>query len=384
MAQYRWQSIGTALLLGLALAVPARAGVEQQQLAAIHELAEMVLGLPAESSPATPCPCAAQTACPCGDLCAQPVPNPGNIQVCSCSHLSGGTVNHKLLGRTWYYGWAMRTPGVSSAIKSCARRWLVDWHLTAQQTWGHYSMTANTDEVLTTTHGQLYLAGLAAAYLFGLNGGQNVGGTGGPYPFQDGQVVTAARKWYLDEEHLWDLLDNNSPAIHAPGARFNNGAIGNASATQLPIRNEVMRQVNGLRPLNIPFDWQEGQYHTGSWILEELFNRLHNPTNLIAPLAGHTPGAKLHDTLCIYRSGSSWLYYFPKLRAAANPIFWVQSRPGEDPHSAYAALEDGGGVPPGVPVFPPVQPAPFPGATTQKIQGVAAGAETTCPSPTAF
>lgn len=386
MVLYRSKLVLAALTLALA-AVPAQA--EVLQLQKIHELAETVLGLPAESNPENPCPCVNQAPCPCPNFC------PSALPACTCNYLTDSSPNLKLLGRVWYYGWAMKPANnASSGIKNCARKWLVDWHLTSQQNWGHYSISANSDEVLTVSHGQLYLGGVSAAYLFGLNGGQPVGGTGGPYPFQDAAVVNAARKWYIDEEHLWDLLDNNTCAIanstctiHAPGARFAVGSgVNNPDITQLEIRNQVMRQLNGFRPTHIPVGWDEQTYHTGSWILEELFlNHAHNPTQVIAPLAGHTPGPKLHDTLCIYRSGSSWLYYFPKLRHAWYPIFWVQSRPGEDPHSAYD--------PPGVsstqtPVFPPVKPAPFPGATTQTILATQSnlnnGALTTCPPPTAF
>lgn len=371
-------------ILILACTVVSPACAEVYQLEQIHELAETVFGLPAESNPANPCPCVNQAPCPCPSFCPSAQP------ACTCSYLTSSSPNLKLLGRVWYYGWAMKN-NASPAIKSCARQWLVDWHLTAQQTWGHTSINDNSDEVLTASHGQLYLAGVSAAYLFGLNGGQPIGSTGGPYPNQDAAVVNAARKWYIDEEYLWDLLDNNTCAtagsactIHAPGARFEVGSgVNDPGITSLAIRNQVMRQLNGFRPTSFPFDWQEHPYHTGSWILEELFNRNHNPTNVIAPLAGHTPGPKLHDTLCIYRSGSSWLYYFPKLRHAAQPIFWVQSRPGEDPHSAYDS-----GAPAGTPVFPPVKPAPFPGATTQTILATQSnlnnGALATCPPPTAF
>jgi hypothetical protein len=94
------------------------------------------------------------------------------------------------------------------------------------------------------------------------------------------------------------------------------------------------------------------------------------PTNLVAPLSGYTARVRVHDTLCVYRLGAEWLYYFPKLQAALDPVFWVQSPAGQ-PH-------DGGPVA-GRPVYPPVKPANFPGALPTQFLGLASGS-ISCPA----
>ena len=261
-------------------------------------------------------------------------------------------MNQKLLARTWYYGWTLRhNPG----DVTCARN-LLNEHLTNQFNNGHYSFNANTDEVLTTSHFQLYAGAMAGAYLFALTNGSNW--TTPSLPAPDSLALTPVRKWWLDEMALWNEL-RVSNVIDAPGARMpvtNPPTPPAPGATNMPYRNWIDGQLRNIRPPTpLPPQWATDRWYTGGWILETMndANHNHNPTNLVAPLSGYTPSVRVHDTLCIYRppNTSEWLYYFPTLRNASEPVFWVQSRPGQ-PHAADPVVN-------GVPVTPSVKPANF-------------------------
>lgn len=345
-----WKT-GLILTLALAMAGPAWAGIEQTQLQAVKDLALETFGLPV-ATPASPCSGGA-SACACG------------TPPCGCTQLTTGSVNQKLLARTWYYGWTLRhNPG----DKACAQGYINE-HLTNQQNNGHYSYNANTDEILTTSHFQLYAGAMAGVYLFALTNGNN---WSSPLPAPDTTVLTPARRWWLDEKALWDAL-RVSNQIDAPGARFPVGTI--PPMTNMTYRNFIDGQLRNVRPSPLPPQWATDKYYTGGWILEEMFNRGHNPTNLVAPLSGYTPSVRVHDTLCIYRNGSEWLYYFPQLRNASEPVFWVQNRAGQ-PHAADPVA--------GVPITPPVKPANFGiSITPTTFPGLKAGA-LSCPPSTSL
>jgi len=314
--------LALALATGLFAAPPAQGDVHTQ-LQAVKDLASRIFNVPGVAEPASPCT---------GDPC-----NGG-----SCPQLSSGTPNMKLLARTWYYGWALRNG--SAAEKQCARN-NMNWFFDKQESDGHYVM-ASADEILTSSHFQLYAGGMAGAYLFAYTGGVSYGGLQSP----DNSVLPRVRKWWLDEKRLWDLLANGSSSIDAPGGRFDASPPPVASTVN-SYRNTIYGQLRNVRPsLPLPSDWATHRFWTGGWILEELFNRGHNPTQLVAPLAGYTARVRVRDTLCIYRQGGEWLIYFPKMRGVLGPVFWVQNRSGQAHDSgAYA----------GTPVDPPVKPANF-------------------------
>lgn len=337
-------------LVTLTMAGPARAGIEQTQLQAVKDLATGVFGLPVVEPGS---PCGAASACACG------------TPPCGCTQLTTGSPNQKLLARTWYYGWALRHAG-TAAEKTCAQSYLVE-ALNNQETWGHYSYNANTDEVLTTSHYQLWAGGMAGATLFALTNGAN---WSSPLPAADTTVLPYTRRWWLDEKALYDVL-RVSNQIDAPGARFPTAEI--PPLTNMTYRNQIDGQLRNVRP-STPPQWATDRYFTGGWILEEMFNRSYNPTNLVAPLAGYTARARVHDTLCLYKSGSEWLYYFPRLGSASDPVFWVQNRAGQ-PHAANPVG--------GVPVTPPVKPANFPGVSPIQITGLGPGV-VSCPAGSAI
>jgi hypothetical protein len=352
-----------AVLLAFAcVAVAAAQGVEKTQMERVHDLAAQMLGEPLlYQVPGNPCP----DPCPCGQKCSCGAN-------CTCSTLSSGSPNQKLLGRAWYYGWAVRNLPASSPTRACAKQYLLD-HLDAQQTYGHYSINAMTDEDLTLSHSQLWIAGMGAAYLFGLTNGPTYG-VGSP---PDSDVVDAVKKWWSDEKYVWDLIANGGSTVRAPGARFT----ATPNDLEWTYRDQVYALLKGTVPSGIG-NWPNDKYFTGGWIIDELRQRGQSPTQIVTPPAGYAVGPRLHDTLCLYRSGSDFLYYFPALRQAPDPLFWVR-KTGSAYTYSQVPLTCGtvvNGVPPAC-----AKPANFPGATTTTLNGLAsAGATPGCPLPTAL
>ena len=352
MQHRNWKTLGLILALSVLLPSLAAAGIEQKQLQAVKDLSMEAFGYSLAPVPNPPqseyCTDAFgnHVVCiPCKDGNGNPVsacPDPS----ATCSQLTTGSVNQKLLARTWYYGWTLR---YNPSDVSCARNLLVE-HLTNQFNNGHYSFNANTDEILTTSHFQLYAGAMAGAYLFALTNGSV---WSSPLPTPDNLALTPVRKWWLDEKKLWDELRQGG-VIDAPGARnatTNPPTPPSPGATNMPYRNWIDGQLRNIRPPALPPQWATDRWYTGGWILEEMFNRSHNPTNLVAAIGGYTPSVRVHDTLCIYKTGGEWLIYFPQLRNASETVFWVQSRAGQ-PHVADP-------VRPGVVVTPAVKPANF-------------------------
>jgi hypothetical protein len=359
MPRNLWKT-ASILLLALIVALPARPqGVEHTQLQAVKDLASKIFGDNTVAEPVNPC----QASPPCG------CPAPPNDGACKCDQLFSGSPNQKLLARTWYYGWALRN-GTAADI-SCARTQLQS-HLTNQEAFGHYSISTSTDEALTSSHFQLWAAGMAGAYLIAETSGK-------AWTFTprttDTSVLTPVNRWWLDEKKLWDTLattTGTAGVVDAPGARF--PTTDNPPSTNLVYRNLVYKELQRNWPQSTPPQWATDQYYTGGWILDKMIQL--NPTvNVVAPISGYTPIVRLHETLCLYRQGTEWLEYFPLLRSADDPVFWVQNRSGQ-PH----ALASVGGRP----VNPPVKPANSSTAMTlTQINGLVSGFAT-CPPSTAF
>ena len=358
---------------------PAPQTAEHIYLQQIKILSATIFGLAVNPSDS----CALYNPCssggpPCG--CA------ANDPSCQCPALYNGSPNHKLLARTWYYGWALRnSSGAGASHLACARTELKSI-LDAQETWGHYS-TSGADEALTTTHFQLYAGAMAADYLFALTSTKNWAQRT-PDTVQD--IMVRSRRWWLDENKLWGFLAN-SGQIDAPGGRFPVAGPGqtpctdlNPPCTNMAYRNIVYAQLQGQQPA-LPGGWND-KYYTGGWILDELRKRgLPASQSVLAPLSGYTPIVRLHDTLCIYRQhadcvyhpGADYLFYFPRMSKVSNPVFWVQSEFGS--HSASPPVG-------GVPVWPATSPGPFTGFLCHgdETLGRPSASPLTCPEPWAI
>ena len=357
MSKNLWKVVSSMLLLALVVALPARPqGIEHTQLQAVKDLASKIFGDTTVAEPVNPC----QASPPCG------CPAPPNDGACKCDQLFSGSPNQKLLARTWYYGWALRN-GTAADI-SCARTQLQS-HITNQETFGHYSISTSTDEALTTSHFQLWAAGMAGAYLIAETSGK-------AWSFvprtTDTSVLTPVNRWWLDEKKLWDALANGTSVIDAPGARF--GTTDNPPSTNLVYRNLVYDELIRSWPQSTPPQWATDQYYTGGWILDKMI-QLDPTINVVAPISGYTPQVRLHDTLCIYRQGAQWLEYFPQMRVVDGPVFWVQNRTGQ-PHSLATVG--------GTPVNPPVKPANWSTLfSPTQFTGLVSGA-VSCPPSNAF
>ncbi len=340
-----------ALLIGLASSPVQGQGAEQAQMVAVHNLGKLAFGL-AGTMPAKP------------DL----------------GQLNSGSPNQKLLARAWYYGWALKN-GTNSE-KNQARTSLVD-HLTRQEQWGHYAINDATgnlnDEILTTSHFQLWAAGMAGAYVFAAANNGTITGPGNLSSTPEQAVLALARRWWADEKAMWDRMKymklvsgQNRATLETPGARFT--AAGHLGPHDL--RDTILNQLEGRRPLS-QTNWLTEKFFTGGLLLEQLFLKGIDPMSYLAtPIPGEGTTLRSRDTLCIYRQGGEWLFYFPQLRVLA-PMFWVQKRAGQPANAPLVTSSPW-------PTTPAVKPANFPGATLEPpIAGRGAGA-VGCPPPGAI
>lgn len=308
--------------------------------------------------------------------------------------------NKKLMARAWYYGWTLYAPAsylpvgnpgrtqVPTAAQRTEARNLLVQSLSAPN--GHYTIAA-ADEVLTTTHFQLWAAGITSAYVLALGNGGVIQNGQDPYtsgdqntsPDRNGNPITvrdAARLWWREEKALWDKLRSfpgGVATIDAPGARAApcDPSLGvcaaGTGATQL--RDKIDTFLRGQVPSGNT-NFFDQCYNSSAWMMLKLqLEKSIVPGTVFAP-AGATP--KIYDTLCILKTQSGdFVYSFPTLRAALDPIFWVASVGGS---RSYGPQQAGKPVNPN-PAWPP--PA-LPGATRDWVQGVVSGAfnGANCPS----
>jgi hypothetical protein len=273
------------------------------------------------------------------------------------SYLTGGTPNQKLLGKVWNYGWARWSTTSTAQEKTDSRNALLSF-LNDQQTFGHYT-AAQADEVLTSTHFQLWGAGIAGAYQLAL---------ANSHATVDGQVRDAARRWWANERALWDRLVVNNQ-IDAPGARF-------ALTSQLgdnTLRDDVYRMLLGNSPVTVR-TCADDKFYTVSWILRWVNTTSGAGPALGQPVSGETATPRIRQTLCIYRLDTSgeFAFYFPVLTGVSDPLYWVEFRLPNG--KAYA----------GLPPNPAGKPQSFTGTapTTQHVTGLIQGAATCPPAST--
>lgn len=335
-------------------AAPARAQNVHTQMERVHDLAKQMFGMSVlYTAPGTPCPdpCPCANKCPCSPNCG------------SCANLTG-TPNQKLLGRAWYYGWTLRNLPASSPTRACARQYLLD-HINLQQTHGHYTLIADGGEIFTVSHGQLWLAGMSAAYLFALTNGPLYTGNNIP----DTEMINAIKKWWADEKYAWDAISNGTGQLRMPGARFTSTPVDG----EWVYREQVYALLRGQVPSGMT-NWPNDKYFTGGWIIDELRRRGHSPNNMITPPAGYTALGRMPETLCMYRrTNGDYLYYVPQMRGVGNPLFWVRRENGV---TTYAPIQSG------TPVYPSAsaKPANFPNASSSTSLNGVSGGQCGCPA----
>ncbi len=250
-----------------------------------------------------------------------------------------GTPNHKLLWRVWYFGWS-RLAG-TQAQQDEAKSMLLGFFDT-QVTGGHYAI-GNADEVLNTSHYQLWANGMTCARLLAIH-------------HQDAELLAATGQWWRGELALYSVLQRGG-SIDAPGARFKDGQAGPSQ-----LRDVVYAMVRGAplmgNPGNPNAPWWSDYYNVAAWTLREV-QRLGDDLGGAAD-AGMNDLPNLHDPLELRTKGDDFVFVFNKLRGALQPLFWVARINGE---TTYAPYVDG------TPVDNPFPPPELPGATVVVIPG---------------
>lgn len=301
----------TTLVLALLIAAPAYAGPDEQvALRAVANIARMAIG----------------TNCtdPEGSWTFGPPPP---------DFFNGGTPNQKILVRVWHYGWALKSNPRPSDLGTI-RSTLLDFINRQQQSTssyngqsglGHYATALGANEELTSSHYQLWSGAMAAAYLFAIaNGGTLTVASEGSTP--ETAIRNATRKWWSDEQALYDrlyvVLGNGQ--LDAPGARFANTFPTGGALKSNDLRDDIYRLLKGEAPLT-PRNCSAERQVTSSFVMQALTSK--GVPRLGLPPGGHTPGAKLYDTLCVYRMGTTdWTLYFPNMRNVTGALYWVQFR----------------------------------------------------------
>lgn len=250
-----------------------------------------------------------------------------------------GTPNHKLLWRVWYFGWS-RLAG-TQAQKDEAKSMLLGFFDT-QVTGGHYAI-GNADEVLNTSHYQLWANGMTCARLLAIH-------------HDDAELLAATGQWWRGELALYSVLQRGG-SIDAPGARFKDGQAGPSQ-----LRDILYAMVRGAPLMGNPGDpnapWWSDYYNVAAWTLREV-QRLGDDLGGAAD-AGMNDLPNLHDPLELRTKGEDYVFVFNKLRGALQPLFWVARIDGE---TTYAPYIDG------TPVDNPFPPPELPGAAVMVIPG---------------
>ncbi len=357
----RGTSRAAAIVLGVLFPALAYGGVEQNQLEKVTALTRIALGKPANPPSRLSC---CQPAGTCMELAEPDAPPPA-------AQLTSGSPNQKLLARVWNYGYALRHRDTQNV--SAARALLLEIFNKQDDPAnpgyaGHYALsTANggADEALTVSHYHLWAAGVMGAYAIALANGDTYTSALDPRVVGDAPVRDAARRWWLLEKRLYDLLSNDGAeaAIPSPGARFN-------PSNPVAISNRV-RDANYrlLRRLSVSKStcWWENEVELSAWVMRELGTRV----SVLAVPDGAPPPLRLHNTLCLYRNGGDYAISFPRLEWVTDPLFWIARIGG-----ALSRAPLGYGVKPLGPSDPPF----LPGESVTAVAGVSRPAGMPLPS----
>lgn len=250
-----------------------------------------------------------------------------------------GTPNHKLLWRVWYYGWSrlMGTPDQVSESKDM----LLDFF--AVQVEGGHQAIGGANEVLTSSHYQIWANGMTCARLLAVY-------------HDDPELLGATGRWWRGEKALHDVLQRGG-SIDAPGARFKDGQQG---PNQL--RDVIYAMIRGEplsgNPGKPNSAWWSDYYNVAAWTLREL-QRLGDDLGGAAD-AGPADLPALRDPLEVYTQGDDYVFVFPVMRGALEPLFWTARIGGQVQYAPYVA---------GTPVDNPFPPPDLPGAALTTIPG---------------
>ncbi len=358
--------VAAIVVAAVASAAPARAGIEQTQIRSVANLTRLAFGCALSTDP------------------DNAIEGPWTLGPPPLNQLTTGSPNQRLLARAWYYGWSRRDALATTQQKDEARKYLQD-SIDAQYRnvpgmggpWGHYSDGGSTrDEALTSSHFQLWAAAMTGAYVFAIAPPPGMGTitAGSPTAATTDIVIRdSARRWWADEKRVWDWMARANSSgvleIDAPGARFTSGPFG-----PNPLRDDLYRLLRDKAP-NQTHGCTFHRSVTSSFAMKKMRDVGISLASLLAtPLPGETATGRYYDTLCIYTvDNDNWAIYFPKMREALNPMFWVQKLGGVKSYEAghFGSFSK--------PVLPSTKPRNLPTATVRTIAGQVPGASS-CPS----
>ena len=294
---------------------------------------------------------------------------------------TNGSPNQRMLARAWYYGWALRPESGATTAQKNEARTLVQQYLDIQSRgvvgfggpFGHYydNGGATRNEEMTSSHYQLWAAAITGAYVFALGNGGSVTASS-PTSTPETAIRDSARRWWADEKRLYDLISRpkgTSLEIDSPSARF-------TSLTGLgtnALRDDLYRLLRDKAPNKIE-TCNFFKDASSSFSMNTMKGQgIVLSAQLGTALTGETATPKLWDTMCTYILGSDWALYFPKMREALNPLFWVQSIGGA---KTYSEPHFGGFD---TTMVPANKPQNMTGATVRTFLGLGPGASS-CPS----
>jgi hypothetical protein len=232
-----------------------------------------------------------------------------------------GTPNQRLLWRVWYYGWAYRHGSI--AQQADARAQLLAF-LETQDRYGHEAIAEtgyDANEILTGSHYEIWSNGMTCARLVS-------------YLHQDQAVLSATAKWWRGEAALYRLLVRGG-TIDAPGARYFPGQTGGSNQLR-----DVVYDMIFDAPLPSPANrstgpWWSEYYNVAAWTLRELFKAGDNLGAARDVTNADLPA--LRDPLRVYTRGEDWVFEFPSMRGALDPLFWVASVNGVKTYAPVVA-----------------------------------------------
>ena len=238
----------------------------------------------------------------------------------------GGTPNHRLLWRTWYYGWAERAG--DEGQKKESRELLTDF---LKRQWGK-TQTGSPEgqlwgETLTTSHYQLWLMGVAGARYLAWHHG-----------FEELMELTG--KHFRRELYGWNLLERDGH-VWSPGSRSSINHVDVRTVARAMLMGvEAPSRVGSTRP--IPGRPNEPQgpfwnspYNVGTWIMRVLLSGGDD----LGGTAG--TGHQVEETLlrnslfCSTKPNGDCRFLFPYFTKASAALWWTARLGGRWVNSPY-------------------------------------------------
>jgi hypothetical protein len=272
----------------------------------------------------------------------------------------GGTPNHRLLWRTWYYGWAMRAG--DRAAQAEARRLLSEFFESQFESEGQY-----WGETLTTSHYQIWLLGVTGARYIARH-------------YRDQVLLDLTGKWFRRELWLYDLLARDGH-VFSPGSRSSVSTVELRTVAYSLLRgkpapnrlSDPNRPIPG-RPNDPAGHFWKDVYNVGAWMLRELIRGGDDVGGAAGP--DHTTEVPLlRDPLYVYTRGEDYLFVFPRLTRASDALFWTARVGGARMDAPYRKGEIKDLVNPyRTPELPGAQLVIVPGVSAEPRAAIRAGA----------